>query len=137
MDLSNKAALVTGSGRGIGRAIALRLAEAGADLVINDVDNPEPANSVVEEIKRMGRSSTVIMADISQSEAVNRLVEELVEVLSAGKGMVVEVGAERNHDRADILDRLLVLGRDGGHRGKDHKGDERLLHSSSRLTKGS
>lgn len=79
MDLTNRVALVTGSGRGIGRAIALRLAEAGASLVINDFGDPAPANSVAEEISKMGRPAAVIMADVSQSADVTRMVAEAVE----------------------------------------------------------
>ena len=76
MDLTNRVALVTGSGRGIGYAIAIKLAEVGATVVINDVGDPEPANSVVEEIKGMGRSASAIMADVSKADDVNRMVEE-------------------------------------------------------------
>ncbi|MFA5317810.1 MAG: 3-oxoacyl-[acyl-carrier-protein] reductase [Dehalococcoidales bacterium] len=79
MDLTNRVALVTGSGQGIGRAIALRLAEAGASLVINDFGDPEPANSVAEEIRQMGFPAAVIMADVSQAVEVNRLVAEAME----------------------------------------------------------
>ncbi|MFH0941888.1 MAG: 3-oxoacyl-[acyl-carrier-protein] reductase [Chloroflexota bacterium] len=79
MDLTNRVALVTGSGRGIGRAIALRLAEAGASLVINDFGDPGPANGVAEEISKMGRPAAVIMADVSQSAEVSRLVAEAME----------------------------------------------------------
>ena len=75
MDLSSRVAIVTGSGRGIGAAIALRLAEAGATVVINDVGNMAPAEEVAGEIRKMGRESLVVSADISQSEEVARLVE--------------------------------------------------------------
>ncbi|MDZ4230292.1 MAG: 3-oxoacyl-[acyl-carrier-protein] reductase [Dehalococcoidales bacterium] len=75
MDLSNKVAIVTGSGRGIGRAIALRLAEAGATIVINDVGDASYANGVAEEIKSLNRESLVVLADVSLSADVTRLVE--------------------------------------------------------------
>ena len=52
--LVGKTALVTGSGRGIGRALALKLAADGARLVINDLD-ADPANEVVQQIPRAGR----------------------------------------------------------------------------------
>ena len=52
MDLSDRVAIVTGGGRGIGRAIALKLAEAGATVVINDFGDSAPADSVVEEMSR-------------------------------------------------------------------------------------
>ena len=75
MDLSNRVAIVTGSGRGIGRAIALKLAEVGATVVVNDVGQPEPAESVAEEIRAMNGQSLAILADVSLSADVTRLVE--------------------------------------------------------------
>ncbi len=74
MNLSNRVAIVTGSGRGIGRAIALKLAGAGATVVINDVGEATYANGVVAEIKAMNRPSQAILADISQAPEVEKLV---------------------------------------------------------------
>lgn len=73
MDLSNRVAIVTGSGRGIGRAIALKLAEVGATVVVNDIG--EAAQGVAEEIKAMNRQSLAILADVSSSSDVARLME--------------------------------------------------------------
>lgn len=78
MDLSNRVALVTGSGRGIGRTIALKLAEVGATVVLNDVGDASSVDSVVEEIKAMGGESRAILADVSSSSDVNRMVAETV-----------------------------------------------------------
>ncbi len=78
MDLSDRVAIVTGSGRGIGATIALKLAEVGANVVINDVGDMEPAEDVAEEIKKMGRQSLVVSADVSQSEEVARMVETVI-----------------------------------------------------------
>ncbi len=75
MNLSTKVAIVTGSGRGIGRAIALKLAEVGATVVVNDISLAS-ASSVAEEIKAMGRQSLAILADVSLSSDVDRLVAE-------------------------------------------------------------
>jgi 3-oxoacyl-[acyl-carrier protein] reductase len=75
MNLTDRVAIVTGGGRGIGRAIAVRLAEAGVKVVVNDVGSAEPANSVVEEIKALGRQSIAVLADISVKTDVERLVE--------------------------------------------------------------
>lgn len=73
MDLSNRVAIVTGSGRGIGRAIALKLAEVGATVVVNDID--ETVEAVAEEIRAMNRQSLAILADVSSSSDVARLME--------------------------------------------------------------
>jgi len=76
MDLSRRVALVTGSGRGIGREIALKLAEVGATVVVNDVN--DTAKAVAEEIRVMKGQSQAILADVSSSSDVNRMVEEVV-----------------------------------------------------------
>ena len=55
IDLTGKVALVTGGSRGIGRACALRLAEAGADVVVNFVSSQQAAMEVADEISRLGR----------------------------------------------------------------------------------
>lgn len=78
MDLTGKTAIVTGSGRGIGREIALKLAEAGANVVVNDFGIPEPANETVEQIKKLQRRSMVAMGDVSQAADVNRVVDMTV-----------------------------------------------------------
>ena len=73
--LEGKKALVTGGSRGIGRGIALALALQGADVMINYRSNQEEANKVVEEIKKMGRQSVAVAADVSNSQAVGRMFE--------------------------------------------------------------
>ncbi|MBA7688305.1 3-oxoacyl-[acyl-carrier-protein] reductase FabG [subsurface metagenome] len=97
MDLSNKVAIVTGSGRGIGRAIALKLAEVGATVVINDVGDAEPVESVAEEIKAMGRQSLAILADVSSAEDVIRLVETTVSTYGKVDILVNNAGITRDH----------------------------------------
>ncbi len=74
MELSNKVALVTGSGRGIGLAIAARLSEAGAAVVINDIDE-SVANQAAEGLKAQNRQALPVVADVSSSIDVNRMVE--------------------------------------------------------------
>ena len=77
MNLDNKIAIVTGAGQGIGKAIAIRLAEAGADVAIMDL-NIDAAKSVAREIESIGRRSLPIQADVSQSKDVNAAVEQVI-----------------------------------------------------------
>ena len=78
MDFTGKVALVTGSGRGIGKAIAMKLAENGATLVINDVGDSAPAEQTVAEIKNLNRQATVVMADVSSSTEVTKMIETAI-----------------------------------------------------------
>ncbi|MBA7601585.1 2-dehydro-3-deoxy-D-gluconate 5-dehydrogenase [subsurface metagenome] len=75
--LSGKVAVVTGGRRGIGKAIALALAEAGADVALGDrvVDDGE-LNAVSEEVKKLGRRSLAVQADITQKADVDGLVQK-------------------------------------------------------------
>jgi len=94
MDLSNRVAIVTGSGRGIGRAIALKLAEVGATVVVNDIG--ESVNTVVEEIKAMKRQGLAVEADVSLSPDVSRLVETTVATLGKVDILVNNAGITRD-----------------------------------------
>jgi len=75
MDLSNRVAIVTGSARGIGQAIALKLAEVGANVVVNDIGEAKPLESVAAEIRAMNRQSLAVIADVSSAADASRLVE--------------------------------------------------------------
>lgn len=81
IDLTGRRALVTGSGAGIGAGIAVALAEAGADVVVHYANSVEGATATVERITAMGRRSTGIQADLSDSAAANDLVDGATEFL--------------------------------------------------------
>jgi enoyl-[acyl-carrier protein] reductase III len=68
-----KVALVTGSGRGIGRAIALQLACEGADIIVNFVHNQQPAEETAEAIRAMGRKAVVVRANVGKPEDIDKL----------------------------------------------------------------
>jgi len=76
MNLSGKVALVTGSGRGIGKAIALKLAESGATVITNGVS--DAAEATAREIQSRGGQSLFIKADVSVSSEVKTLIETVV-----------------------------------------------------------
>lgn len=75
IDLTGKTALVSGASRGIGRATAIRLAQAGADVVINYVTSRSAALEVAQTIVSMGRNVWVVKADVSESEDVATMLQ--------------------------------------------------------------
>jgi 3-oxoacyl-[acyl-carrier protein] reductase len=77
IDLSGQVALVTGSRRGLGKSIAVKLAEAGADIVINDIAmGQEEAEATAAEIQAMGRRAIAICGDVSKPEDATELIEK-------------------------------------------------------------
>ena len=77
--LKGKIALVTGSGRGIGRAIALALAREGVDVAVNCVVNRESAEETAREIRALGRRAMVVVANVADEGEVKKMVEQVVQ----------------------------------------------------------
>lgn len=75
IDLTGRTALVTGSSRGIGRATAIKLAMAGANLIVNYVTNQAAAMSVAEQAQALGVDVAVVRADVGHREDIDRMVE--------------------------------------------------------------
>ena len=96
MKLIGKKALVTGSNQGIGQAIALRLAEEGADIIIDYVTHPETAAETVQMVEKIGRRAVAIQADISKVGDTARMVEESVQALGGVDILVNNAGVEKN-----------------------------------------
>jgi 3-oxoacyl-[acyl-carrier protein] reductase len=96
MDFSDKVAVVTGSARGIGQAIALKLAEVGATVVVNDVGEAGPAESVAEEIRALGRQSLAVIADVSSSAGVADLVGKTMDTYGRIDILVNNAGVTRD-----------------------------------------
>ena len=81
MDLTDKVAIVTGAGQGIGRAIALRLAGAGATVVVAEL-NRKVGETVAKEIEALGCKSLVIEADVSKLDQVQRMAQQTLETFN-------------------------------------------------------
>lgn len=77
--LDGKVAVVTGSGRGIGAAIATELGKRGAKVVVNYANSSEAANKVVEEIKQNGSEAIAVKADVGDVAQVRQLLDQAVE----------------------------------------------------------
>jgi enoyl-[acyl-carrier protein] reductase III len=76
-DLEGKLALVTGGGRGIGRAIALELAGRGADVLISFVRHPEPAAETAAQIRALGRKVETLRGNVADQGQIDRMFEEI------------------------------------------------------------
>ncbi len=104
-DLKGKVALVTGSSRGIGRAIAIALGEAGADVVVNFLRRAAEAQAVESEIRQFDRRCFNIQANVSSASDVERLVRECEERLGAIDILVNNAGISRPQKMEEISER--------------------------------
>ena len=116
--LDGKTALVTGGGRGIGRGIALELAREGADVAINYRRSAEAAEKTAAEIRALGRRAVLVPGDVSDVQAVDRLVGDAVAALGgldvavANSGVASRVAAVADTDPAEWR-RVLATDLDG------------------------
>jgi 3-oxoacyl-[acyl-carrier protein] reductase len=94
-ELNGRVALVTGASRGIGRAIALTLAKAGADVAVNFQVREKEAQEVCTVIKSLGRRSLVIRADVSLVEEVSRLVKTVEKELGTISILINNAGISK------------------------------------------
>lgn len=93
-DLSGQVALVTGSTRGIGRAIALRYAALGASVVINHVDDHAHAADVAAEAEKLGGAAIAVEADVAVTAELDRLFETALSLFGAVHIVVANAGVE-------------------------------------------
>lgn len=96
LKLSDKVAIVTGSARGIGKAIALRLAQEGANVVVSDIDL-QGAQETAEEIRALGRRSIAVKADVSRFEQAQDLVTKVIEEFDRVDILINNAGITRDN----------------------------------------
>lgn len=115
--LDGKVALVTGSGRGIGAAMAVELGRCGAKVVVNYANSNGPAEKVVEEIKSLGSDAIALQADVSQVKQTIQLFDEAVkhfgqlDIVCSNAGVVsfghLEDVTEVRRTREKVIRQLL------------------------------
>lgn len=105
-DLSGRVALVTGSSRGLGEGIAICLAEAGADVVVNytSESSAAKANAVAEKIKAMGRRCICVRADVSNEEDVKAMIAAIEQEFGALDILCSNAGITTSGLNIDQLD---------------------------------
>ena len=89
--MKDKVAIVTGAGQGFGRAIALRLAVEGADVVVDDIDIKQ-ANKVIDEIRGLGRKALATGADVTKSHEAEEMVKAALDEFGKIDILVNNVG---------------------------------------------
>lgn len=110
--LTGKTALVTGASRGIGRAVALKLAQGGAKVIINYSRSDKAANDLAEQIIKDGGSAVCVKADVSSIDSVKEMVEFInkehggVDILVNNAGILVDKPFKDISD--DELDKVLA-----------------------------
>ena len=100
-DLTGKVAIVTGANTGIGQAIALSLAAAGADIA---AVGRTPAEETVEKVRALGRKAQIVSADLSSIEPVQRVVDETIAKLGGLDILINNAGIIRRADSVDFTE---------------------------------
>lgn len=95
--LTGKVALVTGAGRGIGREIALTLAEYGADVIVNYNGSKEKAEEVVAKIEAMGRKATAVQCSVADYEACGQMITDMLAAFGHIDILVNNAGITRDN----------------------------------------
>ena len=125
MKLEGKNAVVTGGGRGVGKAISLEFAKEGANVVVNYAGNQKAADEVVKQIQDMGRKAVAVKGDVGQEEDAKRVIDACVENFGSIHILVNNAGISKSEPASQALG--AALGRSG------KRSDERplALHQSS------
>ena len=109
--LKGQKALVTGANSGIGKAIAIAMAHAGADVVVNYVTRPEEAEKVVDEINRHGHRAYADQADVTKEDEVEAMFQRMCKTFGTIDILVNNAGIQRDRpfDQMSLKDWQMVL----------------------------
>ncbi|MGD9953660.1 MAG: SDR family NAD(P)-dependent oxidoreductase [Burkholderiales bacterium] len=113
MSLARRTALVTGASRGIGKAVAIALAEAGADVAVNYLERDAEAEAVAQTIGKLGRKAVALQADVSDAKSVASLVARTESLLGPVDILVNNAGIALRRGLDDLteadFDRTLAV----------------------------
>lgn len=96
MKLEGKTVLITGGGQGIGQGIAYRLADEGANIVIDYVGNPQSANDTIAQIQKKGRKGLAVEADISSVDQIHAMMKQAIAYFGAVDILINNAGLEKH-----------------------------------------
>jgi glucose 1-dehydrogenase len=96
MKLEGKTVLITGGSQGIGQGIAFRLAEEGADIVVDYVGNPQSADATIAQIQKRGRRGLAVEADISSVDQIHSMMKQAVDSFGGVDVLVNNAGVEKH-----------------------------------------
>ena len=97
MILENKVALITGASRGIGREVAIEMAKAGADIIINYIGDKALAEEVQTQVQSLGRKAIILEADVSNLQAIEQMLEQAVAEFSRVDILVNNAGITKDN----------------------------------------
>ena len=113
MRMQGKIALVTGAGQGIGRAVAVRLAQEGAKVIVNDLHDDSRAEQTLADVRAAGSDGCIVAGDVSVTEATRQLIAQGVEKTGCIDVLVNNAGVEHNAAFLDVTeadyDRVLDI----------------------------
>lgn len=100
MELDGKTALITGSARGLGKAIAIKLASLGANIVLNDIPSSEELDATAEELRKAGYNAAVTRGDVRNQDDVKTMISTAVESFGSLDILVNNAGVTRDKPMA-------------------------------------